>query len=359
MGHQFITPKDIEDVTGLTEGNIFQGELSLEQLFFNRPVPGWARYRDPDPGPVDVRVGDASRWRDHGRPRPDRRARGAEGPWRARGQDEEGGLSVGARSDVVVIGAGHNGLVAAALLAKAGVVSRSWSGPPRSGGILRGASSLLVSRPPGSRTRSAVSVRSVVEDLRLEEHGSRRSRLPSDVRAAAGRILRDVLGRCRQNGGELRERNPRDADAYAEFDQKVRAIASFLAYVNVATPPDISAPTLADAISGLKVGWAFRGLGARYGREAIRMMPMAVADLVQEVFEEEAVRGPLSTRGVLYTACGPWSSGTAALFLNDSAGNDGGAAGTAVFARGGTQALATALASAASAAARRSARERT
>jgi phytoene dehydrogenase-like protein len=47
VGAQFITPKDIEDVTGLTEGNIFQGELSLEQLFFNRPVPGWARYRTP------------------------------------------------------------------------------------------------------------------------------------------------------------------------------------------------------------------------------------------------------------------------------------------------------------------------
>ena len=80
------------------------------------------------------------------------------------------------------------------------------------------------------------------------------------------------------------------------------------------------------------------------------MMPMAVADLVQEVFEDEAMRGPLSTRGVLFTACGPWSAGSAAVFLNDSAGNDGGAAGTAVFARGGTQALAAALASAASAA---------
>jgi phytoene dehydrogenase-like protein len=43
----FITPRDIEETTGLTEGNIFQGELSLEQLFFNRPVPGWARYRTP------------------------------------------------------------------------------------------------------------------------------------------------------------------------------------------------------------------------------------------------------------------------------------------------------------------------
>ena len=46
-GHQFVTPKDIEDITGLSEGNIFAGELSLEQLFFNRPVPGWSRYETP------------------------------------------------------------------------------------------------------------------------------------------------------------------------------------------------------------------------------------------------------------------------------------------------------------------------
>ena len=47
LHQQVLTPLDIEQITGLTEGNIFQGELSLEQLFFNRPVPGWARYRTP------------------------------------------------------------------------------------------------------------------------------------------------------------------------------------------------------------------------------------------------------------------------------------------------------------------------
>jgi len=47
LHRQVLTPLDIERITGLTEGNIFQGELSLEQLFFNRPVPGWARYRTP------------------------------------------------------------------------------------------------------------------------------------------------------------------------------------------------------------------------------------------------------------------------------------------------------------------------
>jgi phytoene dehydrogenase-like protein len=41
------TPLDIENEVGLTEGNIFQGELTFDQLLFNRPVPGWAQYRSP------------------------------------------------------------------------------------------------------------------------------------------------------------------------------------------------------------------------------------------------------------------------------------------------------------------------
>ena len=44
------TPKEIEDEVGLTEGNIFQGELTLDQLMFNRPFPGYARYRGPVKG---------------------------------------------------------------------------------------------------------------------------------------------------------------------------------------------------------------------------------------------------------------------------------------------------------------------
>jgi phytoene dehydrogenase-like protein len=47
VGRQVVTPLDLEREWGLSEGNIFQGELSLEQLFFNRPVPGWARHRTP------------------------------------------------------------------------------------------------------------------------------------------------------------------------------------------------------------------------------------------------------------------------------------------------------------------------
>ncbi len=255
---------------------------------------------------------------------------------------------MGTRSDVVVIGAGHNGLVAAALLAKDGRRVTILERAAEVGGILRGGEFAPGFTSPGLAHTVGRLRRSVIDDLRLEDHGL--SLIAPTVRMFAPQPDGSSVtfwGDAARTAQELREQNPRDAEAYVEFDRKVRAVASFLAYMNVATPPDISAPTLADAISGLKVGWAFRGLGARYGREAIRMMPMAVADLVQEAFEEEAVRGPLSTRGVLYTACGPWSAGTAAVFLNDSAGNDGGAAGTAVFARGGTQSLAAALASAA------------
>jgi phytoene dehydrogenase-like protein len=47
LHRQVLTPLDIERTFGLTEGNIFQGELTLEQLFFLRPAPGWAQYRTP------------------------------------------------------------------------------------------------------------------------------------------------------------------------------------------------------------------------------------------------------------------------------------------------------------------------
>ena len=66
LHRQVLTPLDIERDFGLTEGNIFQGELTLEQLFFLRPAPGWAQ--DPHAGeePLHVRLGDApGRW-NHG-----------------------------------------------------------------------------------------------------------------------------------------------------------------------------------------------------------------------------------------------------------------------------------------------------
>jgi phytoene dehydrogenase-like protein len=77
---------------------------------------------------------------------------------------------------------------------------------------------------------------------------------------------------------------------------------------------------------------------------------MAVADFVGEAFTLDALRAAVAWRGVQYCFLGPWSAGSTAVLLMDSAGNDGGAAGQTVFARGGPGAVSDALAGAAQAA---------
>jgi phytoene dehydrogenase-like protein len=247
-------------------------------------------------------------------------------------------------SDVVVIGAGHNGLIAASYLAKAGRKVTLLEAAPQVGGVLRNTEIADGFTAPGI-THTVGRLRpSVVKDLKLSSFGFQP--IAPDVRMFAPQLDGSAVtfwGDPVRTATGLRDRSAHDADVFVEFDKKMRAIASFLAYINVATPPDAKYPSIADAFMGLKLGKAFRDLGAKTGREAIRALPMAVADLVQEVFHEEVVRGPLATRGVLFTSMGAWATGTAAVFLNDSAGTDGGAAGTTVYARGGTGALAVAL----------------
>jgi phytoene dehydrogenase-like protein len=250
--------------------------------------------------------------------------------------------------DAIVIGAGHNGLVAAAYLAKAGRRVLVLERRPRVGGILDTIEIANGFKAPGIVHTVGRLRRSVVADLGLLKHGLVTVDPPVRVFAPQpdGTAL-TLWADASRTAGELRDRSAADAEAYPEFDKRIRALASFLAYLHVITPPDVKNPSMADALNGVKLGNAFRRLGARPGREATRAIPMAIADYVAESFETDGVRGAVAARATQYTAMGPWSAGTTAILLGDSAGNDGGAAGQSTIARGGPAALAEALASAA------------
>ncbi len=252
------------------------------------------------------------------------------------------------RYDAIVVGAGHNGLVTASYLAKAGLRTLVLERRSLPGGLLA-----TEEVAPGVRAPVAADCvgglrDDVARDLGLASHGFRA--VEPEVAAFAPSadgpgltLWRDPV----RTATELRTRaQPRDAEAFVAFDRRIRSLGAFLARVQATEPPDLASPSLSDATGGLTLLNGLRHLGRQQVREALRVLPMSVADLVGEAVDDEALRGVLGARGVRYTAMGPRSAGTALNFLWDSA-SGGGAAGRTVFARGGPDALAEALAAAA------------
>ncbi len=250
--------------------------------------------------------------------------------------------------DAVVIGAGHNSLVTAGYLAKGGLRTLVVERRERVGGIAD-----TTELAPGARVPTLMHTvgrlrPSVVRDLDLKRHGL--TLLAPEVRVFApspdGNAV-TLHGDVARTAEGLRSRSEKDAAAYPDFDRRVRVLSRFLAALGDETPPDIVSPGFADALLGLKLGRAFRGLGRLDARTILRVLPMAVADFVAESFETDALQAAVAWRGVRFASMGPWSGGSTAVLLGDSAGNDGGAAGETVYARGGPGALADALAAAA------------
>ncbi len=251
-----------------------------------------------------------------------------------------------ATRDAVVIGGGHNGLVTAAYLARAGRRVLVLERRDHVGGAAETTELGGVRIPRLADTVGRIRP-SVVRDLDLRTHGLRL--VAPDVRVFApqpdGRAITLWADQARTVEG-LRSWSAADADAWPGFDRLVRSLGSFLAELAGQTPPDIKSPGLGDALAGLKIGRTFRGLGRHDSHTILRVLPMAVADFVAEAFETDALRAAVAWRGVRHSFLGPWSAGSTAILLGDSAGTDGGAAGQTVFAIGGPGALSEALAAA-------------
>ena len=249
--------------------------------------------------------------------------------------------------DIVIVGGGHNALVAAFYLARAGrkplVLERR---------AMAGGAAVTEEFHPGFRCSTLAHAAGplrpeIVRDMQLERHGLEMVFPDPRLFAPApdGRALllyEDTARTTRQ----IAAFSTKDAAAYLKFQQVLERLGGFLAKLLGATPPEIENPTPGDLWGLLHTGRDLRKLGDKDLYRLLRWMPMAVADLVAEFFETELLRAMIAARGIFGSFAGPWSAGSGALLLLRAAG-DPHPAGPACFARGGMGALTQAMAAAA------------
>ena len=249
--------------------------------------------------------------------------------------------------DVVIIGGGHNGLVTAFYLAKAGYKPLVLERRPQPGGA-----AVTDEFHPGFRcstlAHSAGPLRpDVVRDMQLEKHGLKVIQPEYAVTALSpeGRAL-SLFADHRKSVEEIAKFSSRDAAKYPQFQQALAKISKVIADVLAQTPPNIDSPSAGDLWGLLKAGRGVRGLGKQDMFRLLRWGPMAVADLVAEFFETELLRATIAARGIFGNLPRPWSAGTSLMLLIRAAA-DPHPAGSAWFAQGGMGALTAAMASAA------------
>jgi phytoene dehydrogenase-like protein len=250
--------------------------------------------------------------------------------------------------DVIVIGGGHNGLVAAAYLARAGRRVLVCERRPIVGGA-------AVSEHPFGPDFTVTSLSYVVSllppdmvrDLRLREHGyhvypqgpyfaprrdGRYLSLPSD--AAARRT-------------QISKFSTRDADAYEEWDAWLAGLARLVGPLLNAIPPKLGSKRPADLLHTAALGRTLRKVDVRAAFDLTRLFTASVADLVEERFESDAMRGVLSVSGVIGTWAGPRSAGSAYVTLHHHIGEVDGQSAAWGFPRGGMGGVTAAMAAAA------------
>ena len=246
--------------------------------------------------------------------------------------------------DIVIIGAGHNGLVTAFYLAKAGFKPLVLERRNQVGGA-----AVTEEFHPGFRSSvlaHSASIRpDIVREMQLERHGLKllSPEIESTTLSPDGRIL--ALARDQQRAArEIAKFSKKDAERYPQFQKSVARIASVVSHVLALPAPEIESPDTGDLLGLLKVGRLARGLGKKDMFSLLRWAPMAVADLAAEFFETELLRATVAAQGIFGTFAGPWSAGTGLTYLLRAAN------GRPSFVQGGIGALAQAMAAAAQAA---------
>jgi len=246
--------------------------------------------------------------------------------------------------DAIIIGGGHNGLVTAFYLAKAGFKPLVLERRAQTGGA-----AITEEFSPGFRCSTLAHsagplLPEIVSDMQLTRHGLKLvtpevavTALSPDGRAL---ILYNDVTRAAQ---EIVKFSTKDAERYPVFQQSLEKIGRVIGDALKLTPPNIDDPSRGDLWAMLQTGRALRKLGKKDMYRLLRWGQMAVADLVAEFFETELLRATIAARGVFGTAMGPWSAGSSLVLLIRAAG-DSHPAGSSFFAVGGTGAITQAMA---------------
>ncbi|MDP9242311.1 MAG: NAD(P)/FAD-dependent oxidoreductase, partial [Actinomycetota bacterium] len=229
--------------------------------------------------------------------------------------------------DAIVVGGGHNGLVAAAYLAKHGARTMVLEARERTGGATDTSSPFP--ELPDVRVTTLSYVMSlmppsIVRDLQLESFGYRVFPMgalyaPQPDEGAIHMV---------DDQEELRERlarfSKRDADAYGPWSEWIQRCADLLGPVLMETPPPIGSKAPGDLVEQLRFALKFRrGLDRRRVADLTKLFTMSAADLLSEWFESDEVKGALSTDGIIGTWAGPEEPGTAYVLMHHSVGDLG------------------------------------